>query len=305
VRLLFIGTPACSAVMLEPLVSEGLDVVAAVTRPARPRGRGLHAHPSPVAETAGKLGVPVHTPARLTFHAFGEVIRARTPDLALIFAFGEILSEDVVAAMPILNVHLSLLPRWRGPAPVVHTILAGDAVTGVTLQRVVYEVDAGDVLAQREYALSGRETAGELERTLTGLGAELVVEVLREHRFAARPQTGEVTTAPKIRTRDARLDWNASADELDRRVRAFNPKPGAHTMLRLPDGRRTRMRILYCEPTDEDLEPGRLVPRGEEVIAGCGDGALKLLEVQPAGKRVLSSAEFVHGYLRREEARLE
>jgi len=305
-RILFLGSPEHAAWLMGYLLDRGFRICAVVTQPDRPKARGLKLRPTPVKEAAKRAQLPVFSPTRLTLQSLQHIRERHRPDIAVLFSFGQILPAEVVGSMLFLNLHLSLLPRWRGPAPVEHTILAGDRETGVTIQRVVAEVDAGDIVAVERVELSGRETAGELRMRLTEIGASLLERVLRERRFHGRLQVGQPTYAPKISRKHSRLIWSEPAETVDRKVRAFNPKPGAHCHIRIGD-RRLGVKILYGQPVGGQPfgPPGTIRCERGRLIAACGDGLFQVETIQPENKRPLNAESFINGYIRRQEAAFE
>jgi len=305
-RILFMGSPEHSAWLMGYLLSRGFEICAVVTQPDRPKSRGLKLRPTPVKEAALRAGLPLFAPTRLSLQALQHIRERHRPDIGVIFSFGQILPPEVVESMLFLNLHLSLLPRWRGPAPVEHTILAGDRETGVTIQRVVAEVDAGDVLAAERIELSGRETAGELRQRLTEIGASLLERVLLERRFHGRLQVGKPTYAPKISRKHAALVWSEPADVVDRKVRAFNPKPGAFCTAVIGD-RRIEVKILYGEPVGGEIfgQPGSIRCDSGRLLVCCGDGLYSVESLQPENRKVMDARAFINGYIRQQEARFE
>lgn len=259
-RVVYLGTPADSVPTLEAVAQAGHDVALVITQPDRKRGRGGALVPSPVRVAAEARGIPVLTPRRA-----GEVVdevRATGADVGVVVAFGQLLPVALLDALPLgfVNVHFSLLPRWRGAAPVERAILAGDAETGVCVMAVDETLDTGAVYARRSTPIGPDETAGELRERLAAMGAELMVQTLpRLPDITPEPQVGEVTYAEKLTVDEFRLDPSRPAAELTRIVRAGNPKPGAWIEV---DG--TRLKVLRATVAD-----GRFVP----------------VEVQPAGKR--------------------
>jgi len=312
-RIVYLGTPAASAFLLEELLEGGFSVEAVVTRPDLPKGRGLKTAPPPVKLTALRHSIVVYQPEKVTPAFFETIVEKHSPDIGLVFAFGAILPEAVLRLLPFgfLNVHLSLLPRWRGAAPVVWTILAGDEVAGVTVQKVAPRLDTGEVLASERVPLSGKETAGELTRRLTGVAVGVVCSVLRAYERGEEPEgvaqdESRATYAPKITKEKAKIDWSRSAVEIERAVRAFNPSPAAHSRLILPRKSIT-VRLFRAEVTStRGIPAGRVVASKTGVLVGTKDYALKILEIQPEGRRRMSGVEFRAGYLKKgEEAHFE
>lgn len=318
-RLVFAGTPMVAARTLAQLLDHSdHEVVAVVSRPDAPVGRSKRPVPSPVAELATERGIELLRPERPGEPEFVRRLTELVPDACPVIAYGALVPQRVldVPAHGWLNVHYSLLPRWRGAAPVQRAILAGDEVTGVSVFRLVAAMDAGPVFATAEVGIAPGETAGELLERLTPLGTRLLVETL--DRVAARtaeaveqPEDG-ITIAPKLTVDDAHLDWTAAAADLARTVRACNPSPMAWTSY---GGE--RYRILRAEPADalpepsptisglpptasglvegSRLMPGMVILSRREVLVGTGSGTLRLLEVQPQGKRPMPAVAWANG----------
>jgi methionyl-tRNA formyltransferase len=294
-RLVFAGTPPFAARALAALQAAGHEIALVLTQPDRPSGRGLKPRPTAVAELAGSLGLPVAKPPSLKTDEGRAPIAAVHPEVMVVAAYGLILPQQVLA-IPVrgcLNIHASLLPRWRGAAPIQRAIQAGDAETGVAIMVMEAGLDTGPVLLERRVAIGPADTAGTLTDTLAGLGAEAVVEALeRLDALEARPQPAEgITYAAKIEKREAVLDWGDEAAVLDRQVRAFDPFPGAETVLGGEP-----VKIWQARLAEGDGVPGTLlrVEAGCPVVA-CGKGALALTVMQRPGSRRLPAAEFLKG----------
>jgi methionyl-tRNA formyltransferase len=293
VRTVFLGTSDFAAGVLERLAATVHRPVLVVTRPDRPRGRGRKVAPPPVAEAAGRLGLELFQPESVN----DEVARARIaeaePEMVCICAFGALLKEPLLSHHEMLNVHPSLLPRWRGAAPIERAIEAGDEETGVSIMRPTAEFDAGPICLQRVEPIRPDDDYGSLAERLAPLGGELLVEAL-ETRRACREQPDEgATYAEKIDREERRLDPQRRADELERRVRALTPHVGAY--VELPSGERLGVRRAALAPVAE-LEPGELAARDGRLLYGARSGALELLEVQPEGKRPMSAADWLRGH---------
>ena len=294
-RLLFAGTPEFARSSLEALVDAGLVPVAVLTQPDRPAGRGKKLTPSPVKVCAEAHGIPVLQPATLKDPQIVEELASLEPDLMIVAAYGLLLPQAVleVPRMGCLNVHASLLPRWRGAAPIQQAILSGDEDTGICLMQMDEGLDTGAVYACASLAIGEAETAGELHDRLAVLGGTLLVSELAgilAGDTMAVPQDDEAATyAGKIRKHDARLDWSASATDLARRTRAYNPAPGAWFEL---DGE--RVKCWRAVAIDDAKGPPGVVLNADKkgVDVGCGDGALRLLEVQRPGRRKIAAAAF-------------
>lgn len=297
VRIVFFGTPEPAVPALRALLeAEDIDVAAVVTNPDRPAGRGYRLRPSPVKVVATEAGVPVWQPQKA--REIVDDLAALDVDACAVVAYGAILPQALldVGGHGFVNLHFSLLPAWRGAAPVPAAIRAGDRVTGVTCFVLEAGMDTGPVLNRWETPIGERETAGELTQRLAVAGAPLLVEALRglvDGTITPEPQDHDrATLAPKISPEDARIDWTATADEVDRTVRAYNPVPGAHTTL---EG--TRVKIHLVQPVPGEGDPGTVVGSldGRPVVA-CGQGAVRLDQVQPAGRARMDGVDFANGY---------
>ena len=295
-RIVFLGTPEAAVVSLEALLAaDDVDVPAVITNPDRARGRSGRPSAPPVKLAAQSAGVPVWQPARP--REVVDDLRALQVDACAVVAYGALLPGEVLAAggRGFVNLHFSLLPRWRGAAPVQHAIRAGDTVTGVTTFVLDEGMDTGPVLASDEVTIGPRETAGELLDRLAHRGAPLLVDSLRALVGGAEPtpQPEEgATLAPKVTPDDVAIDLSMSAEVVDRLVRSANPAPGAHTRFR-----DRRLKVFAAVPVDGDGPAGSVLrsePAG--VVVSCGQGAVRLEEVQPEGSARMSGAAFVNGH---------
>lgn len=295
-RVVFFGTPEFAVPSLRALLEEGFDVVAVVTQPDRPRGRSRsQLVPPPIKQLALEEDLPVLQPERPTGE-FAHQLRAMSPDVGVVVAYGHILKPEILAIPPLgmLNVHASMLPRLRGAAPITWSILNGDETTGVSVMQMEAGLDTGPVLHQIETEVAPDETAGELAERLAELGAAALVEVLTllEGQAArAIPQDHtRATQAPKVSRALARLDWSSDAATLARTVRAFDPEPGAWAMLGEQE-----VKLFGGRVSNASGEPGTILAAKESLVIATGVGALEVAEVQPAGKRRMSAAEWVRG----------
>ena len=300
-RLVFAGTPAAAVPSLERLAAGRHTVVGVVTRPPAPLGRKRVLTPSPVASAAERLGLPIIAASRLDADATAA-IEALRPDLGVIVAYGGLVREPLLSAPAHgwINLHFSLLPAWRGAAPVQHSLIAGDPVTGASVFRLVPELDAGDVYATRAYPVGDDETAGDLLEALAGSGAELVADVvdaIADGSARAEPQAGEPSLAPKLSIDDARLDWHRPAHEVRARFRGVTPEPGAWTTV---DGDRLKVLDLAdAGSTDAPpLDPGAIALVDGRLLVGTGSVALQLRRVQPAGRTAMDAADWWRGAAR-------
>ena len=302
-RIAFFGTPVFAVPTLRACQSVG-TVVAVVTQPDRPRGRGQHVTPSPVKEDAERAGLAVLQPPKLKGTDFGERLRALRLDVAVVAAYGRILPTDVLSAprLGCVNVHASLLPRWRGAAPIQWAIASGDTETGVCLMQMEAGLDTGPVLALRRTPIGPGDTSESLHQRLSELGGALVREELPRFLAGAltpRPQPEEgVTLARMVEKEDGRLDWTRPAVELERRVRAFVPWPGAWTPLG-----DALLKVWRAEVVPGSGSPGTLLAAHGTLDVASGEGALRLLDVQPEGRRRMTAAEFLSGHRLREGER--
>ncbi len=296
-KLVFAGTPQFAAAALAALIAAGHEIVLVLTQPDRSSGRGLHEKPSAVKALALAHDLPLFQPEHLQQQAAHQRIAATSPELMVVAAYGLILPQPVldIASRGALNIHASLLPRWRGAAPVQRAILAGDTVTGVCIMQMDAGLDTGAVLKRESVQIAAADTAGSLLEKLTVTGARLIVDVIAElgrARVPAEAQAPEgMTYAAKIQKREARIDWSKPALNIARQVRAFNPVPGAVTALRRGDVK--IWRALQC---DGRGAPGQVlsVAPGDLRVA-CAEGALQLLELQKAGGKRQGADEFVRG----------
>jgi methionyl-tRNA formyltransferase len=298
VRIAFLGTPDVAVPTLQALLAaDDVEVVAVLTNPDRPRGRSKQPVAPPVKEAALAAGVDVWQPARP--REVLDDLRGLDVDACAVVAYGALLPPDVLAVggHGFVNLHFSLLPRWRGAAPVQHAIRAGDAVTGVTTFVLDEGMDTGPVLASLEEPIRSDDTAGSLLQRLAALGAPVLVDSLRALVDGATPTpqpTDGATLAPKITPSDVALDLDAAAVEVDRLVRSADPAPGAHTTFR---GKRLKVARVVPLPLEHDLPPGAVVERRPDgVVIACGEGAIQLTEVQPEGKARMDGAAFANGY---------
>jgi methionyl-tRNA formyltransferase len=294
--VVFAGTPEVALPSLRAVAASAHELVGIVTRPDAASGRGRRLASSPVAAAAGALGVPVLKPAHPRDAEFQDELRSLSPDVCAVVAYGALLPS---AALEIpthgwVNLHFSLLPAWRGAAPVQHSIWAGDDVTGATTFRIVEQLDAGPTFGVMTETIRPTDTAGDLLARLADGGAGLLVATLdgiADGSLEARPQPVEgVSLAPKISVDDARVDWRRPAAAIDRQVRACTPAPGAWTTW---GGERLKLGPL--RPADGQLPPGEVVAGRSAVVVGTGTAALRLGEVQPVGRRPMPAADWARG----------
>jgi len=297
-RVVFLGNHAWSVPSLARLVgAPDLEVVAVVTNPPRPAGRGSRIRSTAVADAAVELGTPLDEVDSVRDARTMDHLRALGPDLFLVVAYGQLLSIDVLALprLGAVNLHFSLLPRWRGASPVQHALLHGDRLTGVTVMLMDQGLDTGPLLARVEEPVAPSDDAGSLGGRLAEIGAELLVKSVRTWvagGLVPEPQQGTPTYAPKLTRLDRMLDWSAPATDEVNRIRAWAPDPGATT-----SWRGVAMNVLRAEAgTDVTGSPGEIVAIEESgVLVKAGSGAVRLLEVAPAGRRRMSAADWARG----------
>jgi methionyl-tRNA formyltransferase len=297
-RLVFAGTPQVAAdTLAEVLANPRHEVVAVLTRPDAPQGRSSRPMPSPVAQLAAEHDLEILRPARARDPELAARLAQLAPDCCPVVAYGGLIPQNLLdlPAHGWVNVHFSLLPRWRGAAPVQHAILAGDRTTGVSVFELVAELDAGDVLATADYVLGELETAGEALSGLQTLGAALLNETLdnlADGGATTRPQPADgVTLAPKLSVEAARIDWQQSAIAIQHQVLANNPSPMAWC-----EWDAQRFRVLLAQATDShELGPGELRAEKRRLLVGTGAGDLELITVQPAGRKPVAGADWARG----------
>ena len=291
-RIVFMGTPEFSVPVLDALVAAGHEIAAVYTQPPRPAGRGKKERPSPVHARAAALGLEVRHPTSLKTDAAQQDFDALQADVGVVVAYGLILPQAVLDAPThgYLNIHASLLPRWRGAAPIHRAIMAGDTETGVCIMQMEAGLDTGPVLMRRETPIGPTETTAELHNRLSVIGAEAIVEALNTlDRLTPVPQPKEgVTYARKIDKSEARIDWTRFATEVDRQIRGLSPFPGAWFEL---EG--TRVKVLGSEIAEGTGAPGEVL--GDDLRIACGTGAIRILRLQRAGKAAQDVAAFQAG----------
>ncbi|CAM3286677.1 Methionyl-tRNA formyltransferase [Arthrobacter ulcerisalmonis] len=295
-RVLFAGTPVVAVPSLDALVAAGFDVVAVLTRPDAPLGRKRVLTPSPVAVRAAELGLPVIRAARLDAAAIAS-IEAVQPDIAGIVAYGGIVppSALTVPRFGWVNLHFSLLPAWRGAAPVQRSIIAGDDITGAVTFQLEAGLDTGPIFGTLTETVGAADTSGELLARLSHSGAVLLAQTLSAidaGRAAPQAQSGEISLAPKLTLEDGQLDWRQPALAIGRRARGVSPEPGAWTLLA---GQRIKLAPPALRPDVTGLGPGTVELHGKSVLVGTGSHAVELTQIQPAGKKMMAAADWARG----------
>ncbi len=294
-RIAFMGTPDFSFSVLQALLATDHEIVCVYSQPPRPAGRGKSLRASPVHQLAEKHGIEVRTPISLKSSEEKDKFAALNVDVAIVVAYGLILPKAILAAPKFgcLNLHASLLPRWRGAAPIQRAIMAGDAETGVGIMQMAAGLDTGDVLAERKVTITNTLTAGELHDELASVGSDLMVETIAQLGSeqlvsVAQPETG-VTYAHKIDKAEAKIDWRRPAKELSCHIRGLSPFPGAFF-----EHNSTRVKVLNVELVAGSGLAGQLLD--DELTVACGEGALKLILLQRSGKSPMEMKAFVNGF---------
>ncbi|GAB3560068.1 methionyl-tRNA formyltransferase [Arthrobacter alkaliphilus] len=305
-RVLFAGTPAVAVPSLDALVGAGFEIVAVLTRPDAPTGRKRILTPSPVAARAAELGIDIIHASKVDAEATAR-IASYEPDVAAIVAYGGLVPK---AALGIprhgwINLHFSLLPAWRGAAPVQRSVIAGDDITGAATFLLEEGLDTGPVFGTLTETVRPEDTAGDLLERLSRSGAVLLSQTLSAvdaGQAAPRPQEGEVSLAPKLTLDDGRLDWSQPALAINRRSRGVTPEPGAWTTL---DGQRIKLEPVGMRPDIRNLAPGQVRVDGKNVLVGTGSHAVQLTRIQPAGKKMMPSADWARGLATPESVEFE
>ena len=298
-RIVFLGTPEFAVPSLEGLIEAGDEVAAVFTQPDRPKGRGNQLAESPVKRAALQLGLAIYQPERVRRPEVIDQLKNLTAELMVVVGYGQIIPQAIIdlPRYGILNVHASLLPKYRGAAPIQWAIANGDTETGVTIMQIDAGLDTGDMLLEESVTIGPDETAPELSARLAPLGARLLIEAVRKIEIGSivrrKQNDAEATHAPILCKEDGRIDWSSPARQIYNRLRGFTPWPGAYT-----EFRGQPLLVLQAKPVENrSISPGVLEIENRRVFVGCGDlSALELLEVQPAGKRPMTANAFLNGY---------
>ena len=299
-KVIFAGTPDFAAAALKAIAAAGFEIPLVLTQPDRPKGRGMQLAPSPVKQAALELGLRVAQPEKLRNNAEAlQMLKEVEADVMVVAAYGLILPQDVLDTPKhgCLNIHASLLPRWRGAAPIQRAIEAGDAETGVCIMQMDIGLDTGDVVSEHRYAIQPTDTANEVHDALMNLGAEAIVADLQQLKAEGRlksvkqPEEG-VTYAQKLSKEEARIDWNESAAVIERKIRAFNPVPAAWV-----EYQGKPMKIWRAEAVAQQGRAGEVLSCSSDgLIIACGANALKITELQPSGSKRMDIAAFAAGH---------
>ena len=297
-KVIFAGTPDFAAQALRAIAAAGFEILLVLTQPDRPKGRGMQLQASPVKQAALELGLAIAQPASLRHKEAQALLRAQNADVMVVAAYGLILPQAVLdtPAHGCLNIHASLLPRWRGAAPIQRAIEAGDAETGVCIMQMDAGLDTGAVVSTHRYAIKNTDTATDVHDALADLGAQAIVADLQQLQQTGRlnaspqPQTG-ITYAQKLSKEEAKIDWNQPALIIERKIRAFNPVPGAWV-----EYQNQPLKIWQAEAVEQSGRAGEVLAISSDgLIVACGEGALNITELQPAGSKRMPVAAFAAG----------
>ncbi len=297
-RLIFMGTPEFAVPTLLELVAHGHEIAAVYTRAAKPAGRGMKLQPTPVEVEARRLGIPLLTPTTLKTPEALEQFRAHNADAAVVVAYGMILPQAILGTPKLgcFNLHASLLPRWRGAAPINRAIMTGDIETGVMVMRMDAGLDTGDVAMAERMAITDAMTAADVHDALARLGGDLMARAmgaLERGKLQLTKQSAEgVTYATKIEKAEARIDWNRLAREVLRHIHGLSPFPGAWSKMPI-EGEQVRVKILCCAMADGSGAPGEVLD--DHLAVACKEGAIRILELQRAGKQPMKAEDFLRG----------
>lgn len=296
-RIVFFGTPEFAASILDSLLDSKIPIVAVVTQPDRPKGRSLQMTPSPVKQRVLSK-IPVLQPEKARDPQFLIQLQDLKADLFVVVAFGQILPQELLDIPPLgcINVHASLLPKYRGAAPIQRALMHGEKETGISIQKMVKQLDAGDVIATARTEIAPDMTFGELEETLCELSKPLLLLVLHSYEKgipSAEPQNHDLATyASKISMEEGEVKWDRPAEQIHNLIRAFSPRPGAWCWVHCGSDKK-RIKILQTQVVQHSGQPGQLL--SPEGIVGCGSNALKIMEIQPEGKRAMRAADWLRG----------
>lgn len=304
-RVVFMGTPEFAVPTLRALVNDGQEIVGVFTQPDRPAGRGKNLKPSPVKVVAEELGLPFFQPEIIKTAEWIKQLKDLAPESIIVVAYGQILSRDILQlpSRGCINVHASLLPAYRGAAPIHWAIMKGETLTGVTTMLMDEGLDTGDMLLKREITISNQSTTGEIHDKLANIGAELLIDTLHQlemRSLVPTPQMGETNYAPLLKREHERLDWSCRATDLHNQIRGLNPWPGAFASFRGENLKIWRSTPFIQTKGDlkpeKDSEAGRIIQvLGDGLLVQTGEGILRVLEVQPAGKRSMPARDFFNG----------
>ncbi|MGM0417450.1 MAG: methionyl-tRNA formyltransferase [Thermodesulfobacteriota bacterium] len=297
-KIIYMGTPGFAVPPLEALYEKGFNIVLVVTQPDKRQGRGKKIVSSPVKNTAEKLGIEIFQPEKIKTDDACEKLQSYDPDFLIVAAYGQILSKKIldIPKLGAINIHASILPYYRGASPIQHAVLNMEKETGITTMLMDEGLDTGDILDIKKTEIGKKETAGMLHDRLSYLGAETVVNTLDNFsEIKPKPQDdSKATYAPLLKKEDGHIDWSQTGDEIDARIRAFNPWPGTFTFY---NGERLKIYSIEKISDFSDKKPGTIVKAEDNnLIVSAGDCDVNLLEIQPAGKKIIKTKDFLSGY---------
>jgi len=301
VRVVFFGTPPFAARVLQYLIDNHVDIVAVITKPDKPQGRSLHLQPTPVKVVALEHNLPIYQPELVSDIDFAPILAQYNADLFVVVAYGEIIKQHLLDMPKIacINLHASLLPKYRGAAPIQRCLINGEKETGITIMHMVKKMDAGDIISVVKVPLSDEITYGELEKVLCEEGSKLLLKTIKEFETGKPAQTPQdaaaITYAPKIELEECEVLWEKPAKDLHNLIRGVFPSPGAWCWVAIK-GQKKRLKLLKTRVIKADSSsPGKILQWREGVVIACGENALELLEIQLEGKKAMPASEFARG----------
>lgn len=301
-KVIFFGTPEFAAFVLDRLVENGVNVVAVISKPDKPQGRSQVIKPTSVKEVAVRRGIPLHQPIKVSDPAFAPILKSFSADLFVVVAYGEILTQAVldIPKSGSINLHASLLPKYRGAAPMQWALIQGEKETGISIIHMVRKMDAGNVIVSKKIDIPQDMNAGELAEKLRELGVSALLDILGNFHSSLPLGTAQdeslVTFAPKIELEQCQVDWGETAEQVHNKIRGRNPEPISWCWLCLPSGNKRLKIYKTCVVADALLRPGQfLFIKPQRLLVGCGKGAVELIEVQPEGKNKMKGADFFRG----------
>ena len=293
--IVFFGTPDFAVPTLKSLIANNENILLIITQPDKPKGRGKNIQPPAVKEIAIRQGLRVLQPEKIRDDNFIETLKKLNPEIAIVVAYGKIIPREIleIPALGCINLHASLLPKYRGAAPIQWALIKGEKVTGVTTMLIDEGLDTGPILLQKEVPIDDDDNAQSLSEKLAVIGADLVLETvdkMRKGLITPTPQTGEIVYAPLLKKEDGRINWQKSAIEIFNLIRGTYPWPCAYCYFK-----KERLKIIKAQPLEEKAPPGLIIKAKDELIIGTGLGTIKILLIQPEGKKIMTAKEFICG----------
>ncbi len=293
--IIFFGTPEFAVPSLKALLSKGEKILLVVTQPDKPKGRGKTVQPSEIKKIALQYGLPISQPEKIKNENFIKELKLLNPEFCIVVAYGKILPKEILETPKYgcINLHASLLPKYRGAAPIQWALIKGEKITGVTTMIIDEGLDTGPILLQKEVPISDEDDAESLSKKLSMIGAELLIETIDKMRkgiIIPKPQTGEISYAPQLKKEDGKINWNDSARKIFNLIRGTYPWPCAYSFLK-----NERVKIIKTEVLEGNASAGLIVKAKNELIVGTGNGLLRILLIQPEGKKIMTAKEFISG----------